>query len=220
MPASPYHHGRLREALVEEAVRAARERGPEGLVLRELARRVGVSHNAAYRHFSDRDALVAAVAGEAQQVLVTAMQDRLDRVTESDPVRRVRLRLAEVGRGYVAFALGEPGLFRTVFGARTAPPGDALLAGGPYGLLGAVLDEQVAAGFLSPQARQGAEVTCWSAVHGFSLLCVEGPLAALPDAERSAVLDTVLLAIDRSYAASTDGDHEPGEAVLAASPVG
>jgi AcrR family transcriptional regulator len=56
---STYHHGNLRPALVETAVELARATGPEGVVLREVARQTGVSHNAAYRHFADRDELLA-----------------------------------------------------------------------------------------------------------------------------------------------------------------
>ena len=61
MATTPYHHGNLRDALVEAAVDVVREGGPEALSLRELARRVGVSHAAAYRHFADREALVDVV---------------------------------------------------------------------------------------------------------------------------------------------------------------
>ncbi|HEV2796023.1 MAG TPA: helix-turn-helix domain-containing protein, partial [Nocardioides sp.] len=67
MATTPYHHGNLRDALVAAAVEAVREGGPEALSLRELARRVGGSHAAAYRHFADRDALVDVVAERALQ---------------------------------------------------------------------------------------------------------------------------------------------------------
>ncbi len=69
-----YHHGNLRASLVEAAVGLASELGPEGLVLREVARRVGVSHNAAYRHFADRDELIAEVARHGLDELVRSMQ--------------------------------------------------------------------------------------------------------------------------------------------------
>lgn len=218
MTGSSYHHGRLREALVEEAIAAARERGPAGLGLRELARRVGVSHNAAYRHFADREDLVAEVAAHAMERLVAAMRVRLgevDEVADAEPVLGARLRLAAVGRAYVEFALTEPGLFRVAF---TADPegavAGAMLTEGPYLLLCQVLDEMVEVGFLAPQARVGADVTCWSLVHGFSVLNLDGPLAGAPPAARAEALEQLLLAVDRSYAASTGrGDTLPRQAL-------
>ena len=204
MAATPYHHGNLREALVDAAADAVGDRGPDGLVLRDLARRVGVSHNAAYRHFANRDELVAEVAGRVMQQLVETMERRLGTVRTTDPVLRARRRLAEVGRGYVEFALAEPGLMRLAFSSVPAisdpqPPA----AGDPLALLGQVLDELVAVGFLSAPARVGAEVTCWSAMHGFAVLSIDGALRGATSADREAGLERILTSIDRSYAATT-----------------
>lgn len=201
--ASAYHHGHLRDALVGAAVEAVRENGPDGWSLRDLCRRVGVSHNAAYRHFTDRDELVAVVSGLTMRRLVEALDVRLASVAEEDPVLRARRRLAEIGRGYVAFALEEPHLFRLAFrstavtGLGPSPEGD------PYGVLSQALDDLVDVGYLAASVRPGAEMTCWSAVHGFAILSLEGPLRTIGDAERDAALDDVLAAIDRSYAATT-----------------
>lgn len=201
--APAYHHGRLREALVEAALRAVREQGPDDWSLRDLCRRVGVSHNAAYRHFAHRDDLVAAVADVTMQLLVEALHDRLAKVSAGDAVLRARQGLAEIGRGYVAFAVEEPHLFRLAF--RSAALTDAALPPerDPYGVLSRALDDLVDVGFLAASERPGAEMTCWSAVHGFSILCLEGPLRDVGAAERRAALEPVLRAIDRSYAATT-----------------
>ncbi|GAA1905249.1 TetR/AcrR family transcriptional regulator [Nocardioides lentus] len=217
MTTATYHHGNLRAALVEAAVAVARESGPEGLAVRDLARRVGVSHNAAYRHFSDRDALVAEVAAVGLAELTSAMHRRIARVPPEDaddPTRPARSRLSECGRGYVDFALAEPGLFRVVFAAYPQAPSVEELparadADDPFTVLNALLDDLVAVGFLAPAARAGAEITCWSAVHGFAVLHSEGPLRQLDGAARTAMLDVVLDTIDRSYGATTAGPASP-----------
>src|SRR3954468_3129329 len=114
---SSYHHGNLRPALVEAAAELARVSGPDGVVLREVARQTGVSHNAAYRHFADRDELLAEVAALGMAQLEQAMRDRLAAVRTRDPVQRARRRLRATGRAYVEFALAEPGMFEVAFAA-------------------------------------------------------------------------------------------------------
>ena len=100
--AKPYHHGNLRTALIDAGAELARVNGPDGVVLREVARRTGVSHNAAYRHFADRDELLGEIASLAGAQLEQAMLRRLDEVVETDP--------ADAGQG--AAAGGGPGVRR------------------------------------------------------------------------------------------------------------
>lgn len=206
MTSTPYHHGNLRDALVEAAVEVVREGGPEALSLRELARRVGVSHAAAYRHFADREALVDVVAERAMEALVAAIARRLGDVVDEDPVRRARRRLVEIGAGYVEFALTESGLFRLLFTAYPEPPQgkESPTSDDPYSMLNEALDDLVEVGYLDPGVRVGADVTCWSAVHGFAVLNVEGPLRGLSDVEREATLTGLLLAIDRGLGVGGD----------------
>lgn len=184
-----YHHGNLREALVEAGLELTRAGGPAALVLRDVTRRVGVSPNAAYRHFADRDALLAAVAEAIQQGMVERMEAARGsaRGRRPDPVRALRA----VGLGYVDFALAEPGWFETAFGMSSAlpaavdpQPADALPPSAqlppPLARLVEALDGLVAAGLLDPRRRRGAEWPCWSAVHGFALLALGGPLRGQP----------------------------------------
>ncbi len=195
----PYHHGNLRPVLVDTAVELARSTGPDGVVLREVARRAGVSHNAAYRHFEDRAALLAEVADRAMVQLEEAMRARADAVTTDDPVERAVERLGETGRAYVAFAIAEPGLFAVAF---TSPESVAEheepdTSTGPYAFLNTVLDDLVAVGALPPEHREGADAACWAMVHGFAELHVHGPLREVPAEARDQMLEAVLAVIQR-----------------------
>lgn len=190
-----YHHGDLRAALVEAGLALAREGGPQAVVLRETTRRAGVAPNAAYRHFSNHQALFEAVRTAALGALARAIEAEL-RLAEAltDPAERARGMLAAVGRGYLAFAQMETGWFRTAFAfnpfdvqvaanpARTATKGLD-----PFELLGYALDAMVQAGVLPPDRRQGAEYLAWSSVHGMALLIIDGPLRRAPQAERTAL---------------------------------
>src|ERR1700742_274077 len=97
-----YHHGALHSALVEASITLAREGGPDRVILREAARAAGVSHSAAYRHFTDREALLGEVSRFARSELAAQMRRRVNRA--KDPRRRLRA----VGTAYIDFALAEP----------------------------------------------------------------------------------------------------------------
>jgi AcrR family transcriptional regulator len=199
---STYHHGNLRESLIATGIELARSQGGDWVVLREVARRTGVSHNAAYRHFADREALLGVIAQHGMRELRAAMQRQLDAVDaeqHADEKGRAAARLRATGRAYVDFAIAEPGLFDIAFSA--IPDDDGLDADAdPYDLLTQVLDEAVDAGAVSPELRPGAEVICWSAVHGFATLHVHGPRAAAPVEERNATLEVMLDHIARGLA--------------------
>lgn len=188
-----YHHGALRPALVEASIALAREGGPDRVILREAARAAGVSHSAAYRHFADREELLAEVARIARDELAAEMRRQVNRF--KDPRRRLRA----VGTAYIDFALTEPGLFRTAFTSHPATsgardPSDAAAIAEPFDVLGQVLDEAQAAGLLDPSRRAGAEFAAWSAVHGLAGLLLDGPLptsAAGVKFARGQVLDMV-----------------------------
>ncbi|BDV29575.1 TetR/AcrR family transcriptional regulator [Microbacterium terricola] len=201
-PGRPYHHGNLREALIATGLTATRESGSRAIVLRDIARRVGVSPNAVYRHFADRDALLAAVALRIQEGMVERM---LSLTTAPAPgMTTARTRLHAVGVGYISFALAEPGWFEVAFAAPDALI-DELPAPGelppPLASLSSALDALVASGELAPAARPGAEWPCWSAVHGFALLALHGPLQGLSVEEVQAAaartVDTVIAGLLR-----------------------
>lgn len=192
-----YHHGDLRNAMVEAAVAVARHHGPSAVVVRDIARQVGVSHNAGYRHFAGRDELLAAVA----QIGLGELAERMRRGLESvprrrDPAARARQRLRAIGRAYVQFALDEPGLFRSVWAASGSPEGHPGDEANPYTLLGSVLDEMVESGAIPPSRRPYGEVVAWSAVHGLATLLIDGPLTGLDPEEVDRSLDRLCDVVD------------------------
>ncbi|MEV0001768.1 TetR/AcrR family transcriptional regulator [Micromonospora sp. NPDC050980] len=201
---STYRHGDLRRALLEAGVAMARDGGPHDVVLRAVTRRVGVAPNAAYRHFADRRALLEAVSASAQAALARTIEEELAKVpTGGDPAARARARLRAVGTGYLTFATTEPGLFRTAISVpvdlttadEQAKRGDSGLA--PFQLLGAALDELVAAGALPAQRRPQAEFLAWSTVHGLAMLLIDGPLRALDRAAAGDVGQRLLDMVER-----------------------
>jgi AcrR family transcriptional regulator len=105
-----YHHGNLKNALVETAAKLIAERGASSVSLREVAREAGVSHAAPYHHFEDKNGLIAAVAEEGFHRFDT-YQERALRSVPSNP----RERLRALGKAYVRFALTNPHFFRVMF---------------------------------------------------------------------------------------------------------
>lgn len=170
--AKAYHHGDLRAALIDAGLQLTRAGGPEALTIREATRRVGVSPNAAYRHFADREALLMAVATAIQSRMTARMQSLVHR--RGSAKQQARERLRAVGLGYIGFALDEPGWFTVAFFGPYGPTETAIAP--PYVALVNALDAMVDAGSLSPQRRIGAEWPCFSAVHGFAELALRGPL--------------------------------------------
>ena len=113
-----YHHGALREALVDAGEALARAEGLEGVTVRRIAAACGVSAAAVYRHFPSGDHLIAAVAQRAREIMARDMFARLDAAVGRPPIDRLR----EVGESYIAFALAEPRLFSLVSMPMTTPP--------------------------------------------------------------------------------------------------
>jgi AcrR family transcriptional regulator len=194
--------GAVRDGLVAAGVELARAGGPDAVVLREAARMVGVVPNAAYRHFADRDELLAAVCTAAMREFAARMAAGTSRVRgrHGDPAA-ARRRLRAIGQAYLEFAQEEPGLFATAFalpgqhpyaapGSETGP--DPM----PLDQLRAVLDELAEAGVLSDARRAGIEYPIWSTMHGLAVLTGQGPLRDVPDVARRRLEEVTRVFID------------------------
>lgn len=166
-----YHHGELRESLLEAAGALLEKDGPSGLSLRKVGRQLGVTPGAPYRHFEDKDELLAALATEGFRKLRAAILGG----QEDAPDGEAQLRRA--GMGYLGFASAHPELFRLMFGwmpSRDIPElceaGDAAFEAFE-GIL-VRCDEQ---GLLSRGVKEAGLLT-WSAIHGAAFLTIDGRL--------------------------------------------
>ena len=175
-----YHHGDLPAALIRSATALVEEEGLEAFTLREVSRRVGVSHAAPYRHFADRQALLAAVAEEGFTGLGSATRAAFE--VEPD----ITDAFLAVGRTYVRFAVSRPVLFRLMFDPSLdeARPTltDAKQAAFAV-LLGAVAAAQ-AAGVLRSGDLADTAIAAWSTVHGLANLLIDRALEPRLDASR------------------------------------
>ncbi len=195
MATPSYHHGNLRQALLEHGVQLARAGGPDAVVLRDVQRLAGVSNSAAYRHYADRQALLAAVQTYGMGQLGDAMLEKLAAVpNRGSRERRALNRLRATGQAYIDFALTEPGLFRTAFapggpgaGADTVKPGRH-----PFQILSGCIDDLVSAGVLDASRREGLDEAAWAAVHGVATLFLDGPLVDADPARKQLIADRLL----------------------------
>jgi AcrR family transcriptional regulator len=180
----PYHHGNLREALLKAALRLISEVGPTAFTLREVARRAGVSHNAPYRHFQDRDELMAAVSTQGYGELTRAMLD----AAKEESTALAQLKRA--GLAYVNFALRRPEHFTVMFDAPTAKPSEKLCYGPkqmkdkyPEAAEAAEQSFRTLVNFVAACQREKTlpaddtkelALLAWSMVHGIAKLAITG----------------------------------------------
>lgn len=165
-----YHHGDLRAALVRAGLALLATRPADDLSLREVARSVGVSANAVYRHFPDKRALMATLAGEGLQQLAAAQR------AASAAAGGGRPGFSATGREYVRFAVANPALFRLIF---SHPVRTDLLSGALSEVTDAVAFLRANAARLAPDGADGAilALQAWSLAHGLAMLMLDGQVA-------------------------------------------
>lgn len=181
-PPRPYHHGNLRRALLDEALSTIRREGVEGVTLREIGARVGVSRTALYRHFADKGALIAAVAVEGFRML----REQLVAAWESN--NGGMSGFESMGIAYVQFAVANPTHFRVMFSRYVdREPIDPQLAtegaGAFMALVNAVAELQRTRQ-LRPDDTELMARHIWAVVHGVANLAIDGRLPAPDDIEK------------------------------------
>lgn len=195
-----YHHGALRRAILDEAVDEARRNGPDGVQIRALAKAVGVSPSAAYRHFPSIEALLAEVSQVAREELARFLIARRDRITGPESRERrtrkaaAKERFRAIGRAYIDFACAEPRLFDTAFGPGITPsrPDDP----SAWEVLVDGVQTLIDTGAIESTATDEAALIAWSGVHGIASILVRRALVGTLDG--AAAIETVLDGIMRA----------------------
>lgn len=168
-----YHHGDLKRALLQAARVQVAAAGPETFTLREAARRAGVNHRAVYRHFADRESLLAAVALDGYRELLDRARDAMD------GVRSGQARLIAFGRAYITFALEQPGAFRTMFGPRLNEEGRFPDLEAPAIEAFALLEKELT--HLGERGARDGAIALWSMAHGLASLMLTRRVRVPPE---------------------------------------
>ena len=190
-PATRYHHGDLRRALIDTALAMVTEEGAWNFTLREVARRAGVSHAASYNHFEDKSALLAEVAALGFQ----SLRQTLEAAARGQP-RSARQALAGIAAAYVRFGVEHPAHYRLMFGAELADkvrqPTLQAAHDATFAVLTGVLEHGQASGQVRRDPVHDQALAAWSLVHGLTTLLIDQRLSFLgvstDEAERHARL--------------------------------
>jgi AcrR family transcriptional regulator len=164
-----YHHGDLRDALVQAALREAEQGGPEAISIKALARELGVSQPAPYRHFADREALLEAVTAEAFRQFSAMLRDTIGKPSKQS-------KLSRFAGATLDFGLRRNGIYRLMFASRTmaCAPKSSELHGAAMETFGLLIEalEAPAVGFL----RERSALKIWASLHGVVMLAEQGLL--------------------------------------------
>jgi AcrR family transcriptional regulator len=189
--AGTYHHGDLRQALVDAALRALERQRAEDLSLRALGRALGVSPRAPYRHFETKEDLLAAVAIEGFRASAAFTTERVSAAGAS-PIARLRA----MGEAYVLFAVAHPAAFRVMYAPydtvkENAPDLVRARAEGHRATMEVIADGQ-AADLLRRGDPMQLALLLWSSIHGLAVLLVEGQLGRYDRPVEAAKLATLV----------------------------
>ncbi|HEU5103064.1 MAG TPA: TetR/AcrR family transcriptional regulator [Roseiflexaceae bacterium] len=170
-----YHHGDLRNALIRAAQALLAQEGIAGLDLRKVARAAGVSHAAPYRHFADKQALLAAIAEDGFHQLAARMDAALAQAPGAAADR-----LEQLARAYVQFALDQPAHMREMFSGltveRAAYPDLHAAAKEAFGRVTQVVERGQAQGEIGPGDAANLSTVAWTQIHGIAMLLIEDQL--------------------------------------------
>jgi AcrR family transcriptional regulator len=194
MPSKRYHHGNLKEALIIAGLDILSEKGIEGLSLRKVAQKVGVSHTAPYNHFSDKQGLLAAISTAGHEHLHQLLLDTFEKskIQSSDII-------SDIAWAYLQFGLANPAKFKLMFSGaleeERAHPEFVAISLKSIALFEEIIVFCQSKGQLPSGRVEDIAVKLWSLVHGFTYLMLENqfPVEYLQDQDLKGVLKRIVL---------------------------
>lgn len=172
-----YHHGNLKEALIETALQTIDKEGLDAITLRDITQKLGTSRSAVYRHFVSKEALIIGVIQRGY-----AQLDELFTPIFHDRTQSVEERFEKMGRAYLDFAIEHPNLYRLLFGENyrqereeVCDYKDESQATGLYALIGLLLEAQEE-GIIARADPMVQAATVWASIHGLASLLIDGHL--------------------------------------------
>ena len=199
MPAKKYHHGDLKNALIQAGIEVLAKEGVSGLSLRKVASRAGVSHSAPYSHFKDKQSLIAAITTESFRQLYEELREAIAPFS-SDPKKQ----LTAGALAYAQFALEHTDMFKIMFSGVLEKekdyPAYVEATRQTFGQVVQVIQACQDAGVLRPAPPEVMAVSVWGQVHGIVSLALEGQISHTV-LDRHSVRELVSLAVDQFTAA-------------------
>jgi len=197
MPPKKYHHGDLKNALIQAGIKILSKEGVGGLSLRKVAKKAGVSHSAPYAHFTDKQALIAAISTEGFKQLYSEMDEAVSSYA-SDPKRQ----LVEGAWAYLQFAMNNTDTFHIMFSdvleKEKDYPAFVEISRSTFERVVDIIRACQAAGVLRPAPPEMMALAVWGQLHGIISLVLEGQVSHVV-LDRFSTREIMLFALEQIY---------------------
>jgi AcrR family transcriptional regulator len=193
----PYHHGNLRDAIVTAAIEVMAEKGVSQFSLSELARSVGVTPAAAYKHFEDKDALLSELAQRGFATLRMRFEEAAEKSKPAINAKQAILRFERIGQAYLQFGQEEPALFHLIFGKGASAFRKEMASSGDrtptFAYFAEALEDLYKFGVIAQMPTPNEQWFAWSAIHGATELVIAGVSGLVKPEQAAKIITTSVI---------------------------